>query len=150
MNHATKVTALLLRLTLGTMFFATGFVKVLDPLWSAAGYLKHAQTFAAFYGWLGSAQNAGWVSSLNAWGLTLIGLSLLVGALVRWSSVCGAAMMLLYYFPILTFPYVGRGTFLFDEHIIFSLVFVLLFTVRAGEYFGLDSLLKKTALKRVV
>lgn len=47
--------------------------------------------------------------------------------------------MLLYYFPVLVFPYIGDHAFIIDEHIIYALVFVLLAVARAGRYYGLEN-----------
>ncbi|MBI3070189.1 MAG: DoxX family protein, partial [Candidatus Levybacteria bacterium] len=49
---------------------------------------------------------------------------LILGVFVRLAALSGILLMLLYYLPILNFPYVGRGTtsFLIDQHIIFILV----------------------------
>ncbi len=128
----------LLRLTLGWLFLYAGLVKILDDKWSAAGYLKGAKTFPELYAWLALPQNIGWVNLLNEWGLTLIGVSLILGIMVRFSSIAGIALMLLYYFPALNFPYVGEHAYIVDEHIIYMAAFLVLYAVRAGEYLGVD------------
>lgn len=150
MNTHAKTVILLLRLGLGWLFFYTGITKVLTANWSAAGYLMSAKTFAGYYQWLASPTNIGWVSFLNEWGLTLIGISLILGVFVRWSSLAGAVMMIMYYFPVLEFPYIGKTSFLVDEHILYALIFVLLFASHAGTYWGLDSILQKLGYKRLV
>ncbi len=133
-----RVSLLLMRLGLGVLFFYAGITKVLNPKWTAAGYLQGAQTFRGFYAWLASPANIGWVNFMNEWGLTLLGLSLFFGLLVRFSAPLGALIMALYYLPSLNFPYVGQHYFLVDEHVIFILCLALLYFTRAGEYFGLD------------
>ncbi len=150
MNKNIRVPVLLLRLSLGVVFFYTGVVKVLTPNWSAGGYLNSAKTFAPLYQWFGNASNVGWVSTLNEWGLLLIGLALLTGLYVRWASLGGMTLMALYYFPVLTFPFVSKTSFLVDEHVIYFLVFMILFATHAGEYFGLDSELKKRGFGKLV
>ncbi len=131
-----------MRLALGVLFFYAGVTKILNPQWSAAGYLKASKTLPGLYAWLASSQNIGWVNFLNEWGLTLIGLSLFFGLLVRFSAPLGALMMALYFLPILNFPYVGEHYFLVDDHIIFILGLALLYFGRAGEYLGLDKFLR--------
>ncbi|MEX2033197.1 MAG: DoxX family protein [Candidatus Colwellbacteria bacterium] len=129
---------LISRLAVGWLMFYAGTTKILDPAWTATGYLSSAKTFPGFYSWLASPANIGWVDFLNEWGLTLIGVSLIVGLGVRLSSILGAALMLFYYFPVLEFPKVEHG-FIVDEHIVYA-AFLLFFTaVRAGRYYGLDS-----------
>lgn len=43
------ISLLLLRATLGWLFFYAGLTKVLNPAWSAAGYLNGAKTLPDFY-----------------------------------------------------------------------------------------------------
>ena len=143
MNKQLKMAVFLSRVGLGVLFFYSGITKVLNPNWSAAGYLGSAKTFPGLYQWFASAGNIGWVNLLNEWGLTLVGLALIVGLLVRWASLGGILIMVLYYLPILQFPYVGEHSFLVDEHIIYITVFLILFSSNAGTFWGLDSWLQK-------
>lgn len=124
------------------MFYA-GITKVLDPSWSAAFYLKGAKTFPAFYTMLLSPSLLPIINFINAWGLTLLGLSLLSGLLIRVSAPLGALLMMLYYFPILDFPKVGEHSYLVDEHVIYALVLLLLAAFNAGTQWGLDRFRKK-------
>lgn len=68
---------------------------------------------------------------MNEWGLLLIGLGLLSGVLARPAAYAGALMMILYYFPVLDFPYIGEHSLLVDEHIIYA--FALLLIARASH-----------------
>ncbi|MEK7098213.1 MAG: hypothetical protein AAB906_05185, partial [Patescibacteria group bacterium] len=52
MTQFQKISLFLLRISLGWLFFWAGITKVLNPTWSAAGYLQGAKTFADFYQWL--------------------------------------------------------------------------------------------------
>lgn len=139
MSQYQKLFLLLLRLSMGWLFFYAGITKVLNPNWSAAGYLNGAKTFSDFYQWLAGPSMLPYTNFLNEWGLTLVGVALILGLFVRLSSVFGAAMMVLYYFPILTFPKVGANGYLVDEHIIYALAFLFLAAIRAGQYFGLEN-----------
>ena len=134
-----KITLFVLRLSLGWLFFYAGIVKILNPQWSAAGYLKGAKTFPAFYNWLTQPDIMPIINFINEWGLTLIGVSLILGLFVRISSFSGALLMILYYFPVLDFPKAGASGFLVDEHIIYILVFLLLAGLRAGSFWGLEN-----------
>ncbi|MFB6212338.1 MAG: DoxX family protein [Candidatus Magasanikbacteria bacterium] len=141
MTKTKKISLFLLRISFGWIFLYAGISKLTDPSWSAEGFLKSAKTLSGFYEWLASPANIGWVNFLNEWGLTLIGISLIVGLLVRVSSTAGGVLMLLYYFPSLHFPYVGKHSLLVDQHIVYLLVFALLFTFQAGKFWGLDKYL---------
>lgn len=129
---------LILRLAMGWLVFYAGITKILDPAWTATGYLTNAKTFSGFYSWFASPQNIGWVDFLNEWGLTLIGASLILGLGVRLASILGAALMLLYYFPVLEFPKVAHG-FIVDDHLIYTVILLLFAAIRAGRYYGLDN-----------
>lgn len=121
------------------MMFYAGITKVLDPSWSAAGYLKGAKTLTGFYQWLVSPAILPLTNFVNEWGLTLLGVSLILGVGVRLSSILGAVLMLLYFFPILDFPYPNPHSYIVDEHIIYALVLILLASVRAGRVWGLEN-----------
>lgn len=134
-----KLSIFLLRLTLGWMFFYAGITKVLDPKFSAAGYLKGAKTLVGFYSWLASASILPIVNFLNEWGLTLLGISLILGIGVRLSSIFGAGLMLLYYLPILDFPYPNPHSFIVDEHVIYLFILLYFAAIRAGRTYGLEN-----------
>jgi len=140
MNTKARSALFLLRITLGSLFFYAGVSKLVDPTWSAAGYLKGAQTLQGFYVWLASAPIIGTVDVLNKWGLTLIGVALVVGLFTKLASYAGILMMALYYIPILAFPYVGAHSLIVDEHIVYIVAFVVLITTHAGKIWGIDGL----------
>ena len=128
---------------MGWIMLYAGLTKVFNPNWSAAGYLGSAKTFAGFYGWFLQPNVLPFTNFLNEWGLTLLGVSLITGALVKYSGYLGALLMLLYYFPVLVFPKIGAHSYLVDDHVIYALVLILFSVYRTGEYWGLDGILKK-------
>lgn len=138
LSHGQKLFLFLLRVSLGWLLFWAGITKVLNPSWSAGGYLNGAKTFSGFYHWLASPGILPLINFLNAWGLTLIGACLVLGLFVRLSSIFGALLMLLYYLPILDFPYPDKNSFLVDQHIIFAIAMFFFAAVRAGRIWGLD------------
>lgn len=139
MTQFQKISLFLLRILMGWLFFYAGITKVLNPEWSAAGYLKGAKTFVWFYQWLLSPNVLPIINFINEWGLTLLGVSLILGIGVRLSSILGAVLMLLYYFVILDFPYPNPNSFLVDQHIIFAFVLLLFANLRAGRVWGLEN-----------
>lgn len=138
----TKYALVFLRVALGWLFFYAGLAKILNPEWTSAGYLSGAKTFPGLFQWFASAGNIEWVDFLNEWGLLLIGLSLILGLFVRYSSYAGIAMMVLYWLPSLDFPYVDHGI-LVDDHVVYILVFYVFIKAKAGEHLGLDKKFKK-------
>ncbi len=128
MKNFQKISLFLLRLGMGILFFWAGYTKLIDPAWSAAGYVSGSKTLTGFYSWLLQPGILPVINFLNEWGLTLIGLALIFGVFVRFASFFGIIIMILYYLPI--FP-PAHG--LVDEHIIYSLVFLILMGFGAGE-----------------
>ncbi len=139
MTQKQKLLLFLLRISIGWIFFYAGVTKLSNQAWTAGGYLSSAKTFSGFYQWLASPDLIGTVNVLNEWGLTIIGLALILGIFVRISSVLGSLIMILYYFPILVFPKVGANAFIIDEHIVYILVLLSLAAFRAGTAWGLES-----------
>ena len=133
-----KLLLILLRLFLGWLMFYAGITKIIDPAWSAAGYLKSAKTLPELFQWFLQPGVLPIVNFANEWGLTLLGISLILGVFVRLSTFLGAILMLLYYFPVLQFPYIPPHSYLVDEHMIYALALLLLGACGAGRYFGLD------------
>lgn len=138
MSKNSKITLLLLRLGMGWLMFNAGFVKVLDPEWSAAGYLENAQTFPSFFAWFAQPEILPFTDFVNEWALTLLGISLILGIFVRLSTKLGAVLMLLYYFPVLEFPLIKPYYLLVDEHIIYAIVLLVIGALHAGRDGGLD------------
>ena len=149
MNDVGKGWLALTRITMGWLMFYAGITKVMDPQWSAAGYAKSAKTFPGLYELFASQGNIEWINFVNKWGLTLLGISLILGIGVRLSSSLGAVLMMFYYFPVLQFPYVGEHSYIVDEHIIYALLMVYFAIVRAGRFWGLEEWFGQTFLKKL-
>lgn len=112
------------------MFYA-GFDK-LNNGFDASGYLINA-TSGPFAETFASLAGNSLVNFLVVWGEILIGFSLMAGALVKFSSLMGIIMMILFYLS--SFP-PEHG--LVSEHIIYALVFFVLITHKAGSFLGVD------------
>ncbi|HEY4518227.1 MAG TPA: DoxX family membrane protein [Candidatus Paceibacterota bacterium] len=138
MNTYQKFTLTLLRVSLGGLFFYAGITKVLDPSWSAAGYMNSAQNFKWLFTIFSSPTLLPITNFLNAWGLTLLGLSLILGIFVKYSAPFGTLLMFLYYL-VLPFPMPNAHAFLIDEHIIYIFALITLATLNAGKIWGLDA-----------
>ena len=90
---------LLLRILIGWHFLYEGLSKLLDPQWSAAGYLASSRWILSdLFHWMSETPSVlEWVNFFNAWGLALIGAGLMLGVCTRAASLAGAALLLLYY-----------------------------------------------------
>ncbi|MFB6265775.1 MAG: DoxX family membrane protein [Candidatus Nanohaloarchaea archaeon] len=134
---------LALRLVMGWVLFYAGVTKLLQPDWSAAGYLTHVASSNPLQPlWTVLAKDWIWlVDPLNAWGLTLVGLGLLTGALLRWSAFWGAVMMLFYWAS--SFPL--SHSILIDDHVVYALLLFGLGAFGAGRILGVDGWLEETS-----
>jgi uncharacterized membrane protein YphA (DoxX/SURF4 family) len=90
----------LLRMLIGWHFLYEGIWKLIQPGgWSAMGFLKTSQWFAAplFHHIAETSWLLRTCDLLNMWGLTLIGLGLLFGVLVRPAAASGIVLLAFYY-----------------------------------------------------
>ena len=134
-----------IRLAVGWHFLYEGLTKLVSGSWSSEAYLNSTYgTFSGFYQWLAaSPMRLQMVDILNIWGLILIGLALCVGLLIRWSSLSGALLLVLYYFAYPPFgaslPFGDGNYFIVDK--LFIEVAVLLFFVFSKEKgYSLDNI----------
>lgn len=138
---------LTLRAVMGWVFFYGGITKVLDPGWSAEGYLLHAVPEANPFGSVWATMAADWlwlIDPLNAWGLTLIGVALLAGAAVRFAAFWGSVVMLFYWASSLPL----ENSIVIDSHIVYALLLFGLGAFGAGRVFGVDGWLEATRFVR--
>lgn len=138
MTQNQKVILFLLRISMGWLMFYAGITKVLNPNWSAAGYLNNAKTFPGLFHWFAQPNVLSFTNFINEWGLTLLGICLILGIGVRLASTLGAILMLMYYFPGLAWPKIGANSYIVDEHIIYALALLLFAAVGAGRVYGLE------------
>ena len=147
MTYLQKISIFTLRITLGWLFFYAGITKVLDPSWSAEGYLKGAKAFTNIYSFFASPSVLPVVNFLNEWGLTLIGIALITGIGVRIASTFGSLIMILYYLA-LGFPYPNTHSFIVDEHIIYAAALIVLRVFKSGKAWGLEEFALKSPILR--
>lgn len=136
--NSEKYTLGLLRIVMGWFFFYAGITKVIDPSWTAEGYIRGAKNFTWFFQWLLNPEILPVVNFMNEWGLTLLGISLILGLGVRLASILGAVLMMMYYVA-LPFPYPNTHAFVVDEHIIYTAALLYFAAFRAGRVWGLEN-----------
>jgi uncharacterized membrane protein YphA (DoxX/SURF4 family) len=137
---------LCLRLVIGWQLLYEGLAKLLTPDWTAAPYLLLSRGFfPGFFHWLGSSAGLlGAVNFLNTWGLTLIGLALILGVVTRFASACGIVLLALYYLaqpPLIRTNYwapVEGHYMVVNKNLVELLVLVVFLFVPAGALWGLD------------
>lgn len=141
----------ILRVLIGWHFLYEGLVKLLNPDWSAYGYLISSEgIFSGVFQSMATNESLlSVINVLNQWGLFLIGLGLFLGVLTRLSCYLGALLLLFYY--LAHPPFVGvdyaiptQGNYLLvDKNLIemFTLIVISLFPT--GVFVGLDRILFK-------
>lgn len=139
-----------LRFAIGWHFFYEGVAKLINPYWTAAGYMESSQGFLSGL-LLDLASDPGRlavIDALNVWGLILVGLGLMLGGLTRTASVFGIIMLLLYYlatppWPGLVYTLPAEGAYLIINKTLIELC-ALLVTLffPTGHIVGLDRLLR--------
>ena len=134
-----------LRVVLGWVFFYSGITKVLDPSWTAAGYLENAVAPSnPFIGFWPVMAGMPFIDILVQWGLTLTGLGLILGALVRWNAFWAGFMMVMFWASSLPLD----NGIVVDQHIVYVLLLFTLSAVGAGRAIGLDALFERLAVVR--
>lgn len=147
-----QMTALvILRFLIGWHILYEGLSKLLIPNWSSLSFLQESKwIMSGFSNWI--ITHSGVLSTvdfLNKWGLIAIGLALVLGLFTRLTSICGAALLLIYYLnnpPLIGLEYTlpSEGSYLIvSKTLIEAMALVVLAVFPTGMYFGLDMLVKK-------
>ena len=136
-----RTSVVVLRVGLGILYLWAGLDKLIAEYagegWSATGYLLNA-SYGPLAGLYGNFANNPLVDGLVMWGLTLIGISLILGAAVRWGALAGIVITTFFYLTQLP-PEHGWAS----DRLIYILAFNLLAVMRAGAFLGVDGWLDK-------
>ena len=132
-----------LRILIGWHLLYEGLSKLLDPGWSAAGYLASSQWILSdLFHWI--SQNPSvleWVNFFNAWGLALVGAGLMLGVCTKPASLAGTALLLLYYLahpPLIGIDSgaVVEGSYLVVNKTLVEMAALLLLAIAPQSGFG--------------
>ena len=138
-----------LRVVIGWHFLYEGLSKLQAPAWSAVGYLRQARgPLAGFFHWMAGDPNVlSVVNQLNMWGLTAIGLGLVLGCFTRLASAAGILVILMFY--LCNPPFVGyfysvptEGSYLIvNKNLVELAALVVVLMTDSGRVAGLDRLI---------
>lgn len=153
MNRIQSASLVTLRMLVGWHFCYEGLAKLFDAHWTSAGYLSASQGwFKGLFIHLSASPTAmTLIDGVNAWGLTLIGLFLIVGVLNRISAVAGMVLLFLYYIaapPLvgISYPMPSEGAYLIVNKVLIEMAALwVLLTFPTARQFGLDALLPRRA-----
>ena len=144
MTSLDKRFAFIFRMLMAWTFLYAASHQVFNPKFSAAGFLKQTKTFHDVYAVFTAPSIDPVLTFLVSYGHLLIGLSLLLGILVRVSSLAGVFLLLMYWTAHMDWPFIeNANNFIVDYHIVYATVCIYLFTHRAGHVLGLDGVLEK-------
>jgi len=140
-----------LRVLFGWYFLYEGITKIANPDWTSMGYLLDSKgAFAGmFHSMASNLSLVAVVDWMNMWGLTLIGLGLILGLLTQLSMFLGMLLLLLYYLshPALasvTYMMPQEGSYLIVNKTLIELVaMAVLFVFPTGQIAGLDRFISK-------
>lgn len=140
-----------LRVLLGWYFLYEGIVKLGNPDWTSYSYLMDSGgPFSNLFVSIASNSSAlAVVDFLNKWGLTMIGLGLMLGFLTQLATFFGMLLLIFYY---LSHPALAsvvylmpmEGSYLIVNKILIeAVVMAVLLVFPTGHIAGLDRLVSK-------
>lgn len=139
----------ILRVLIGWYFLYEGLAKVFTPNWSAYGYLIDSKgIFASLFARL--AENPALLEAtnfINIWGLTIVGLLLILGLFTNMGYIWAMIFLLLYYLshpPLLFAEYIlpTEGSYLWvDKNLILLVTVAVLMLFPASRAISFDSLI---------
>jgi len=139
-----------LRVIVGWHFLYEGYVKIVTEGWSSIGYLDASSgPFAGiFHAMAGSSWMASAIDIIISWGLTLIGIALILGLFTRLVSVAAAFFLLLFYLsnpPWIGIHFIaGEGNYMIVNKNLVELAAVMVLLVfPTGVIWGLDRIFIK-------
>ena len=149
-------TVVALRVLIGWHFLYEGLAKLTSDGWSAKGFLLQSRgPLAELFRWMAAdPERLEIVNQLNMWGLTLIGLGLILGCFTRLASAAGMLVILLFY--LCNPPFVGyfysiptEGSYLIvNKNLVELAALAVILLTGSGRVAGLDRIIHGLLGKR--
>lgn len=146
LSRSALIAITVLRVIVGWHFLYEGIAKLTSSSWSAAGYMRASRgPFAAFFRWI--ANNPQLLDNANLitmYGLTVVGVLLILGLFTRLAASGGIALILLIY--LCNPPFVGyfytiptEGTYLIvNKNLVELCALAVILLTRSGLFAGID------------
>jgi thiosulfate dehydrogenase [quinone] large subunit len=138
-------TIVVLRVLVGWHFLYEGLTKLTAPGWSASGYLLQSRgPFSGLFRWMAEPGMLPTVNQLTMWGLTLVGLGLILGCFTRLASASGMLLILLFYlcnppWPGYFYSIPAEGSYLVvNKNLVEAAALGVIFATGSGRFAGLD------------
>ncbi|MBT3479469.1 MAG: DoxX family protein [Candidatus Marinimicrobia bacterium] len=140
-----------LRVLIGWHFLFEGISKIINPYWSSAAYLLDSKwIFSGLAKTIVSNPTLLGISDyVNMWGLTFVGISLLLGLFSRYGALIGMVFVSLYYLfapPLLGLEYgrPGEGSYLIvNKNLIEACALWVIYCFPTSQIIGLDRFFSK-------
>ena len=156
LSRGPMIAITVLRVLVGWHFLYEGLTKLTAASWTSAGYLKQARgPFAElFRGLAGNPNMLANADLITMWGLTLVGLFLILGLFTRLASLAGIGFILMFY--LATPPLVGyfysvpsEGSYLIvNKNLVEIAALGVIFATRSGLFAGLDRIVHGLITRR--
>ena len=148
LSRGALVAITVLRVFVGWHFLYEGLTKLNSAGWSAAGYMKQARgPFAEFFRWVAANPNMlDHANTVTMWGLTIVGVLLILGLFTRLASLGGIGFILLFY--LCNPPFIGyfysipsEGSYLIvNKNLVEVCALAVIYFTGSGRFAGLDRL----------
>ncbi len=156
LSRSAMISITVLRVIVGWHFLYEGVAKLTSSSWSAAGYLRQARgPFAALFKWLAGQPNLlDKADLITMWGLTFVGIFLILGLLTRVSSLAGIGFIVLFY--LCNPPFVGyfysiptEGSYLIvNKNLVELSALIVIVATGSGRFAGLDRIVHHLLARR--
>jgi thiosulfate dehydrogenase [quinone] large subunit len=144
-------TIVVMRVIIGWHFLYEGLAKLTKPGWSAAGFLLQSRgPFADLFHWMAAdPERLAVINQMNMWGLTAIGLGLVLGCFTRLASAAGILIILLFYlcnppFPGYFYSIPMEGSYIVvNKNLVELAALAVVLVTGSGRAAGLDRIIHR-------
>ena len=156
LSRTQMTTIVVLRVLIGWHFLYEGLAKLTKPGWSAAGFLLQSRgPFADLFHWMAAdPERLAVINQMNMWGLTAIGLGLVLGCFTRLASAAGILIILLFYlcnppFPGYFYSIPMEGSYIVvNKNLVELAALAVVLVTGSGSTAGLDRIIHGLLRKR--
>jgi len=149
LSRGPMIAITVLRVVIGWHFLYEGLTKLTAPSFTAAGYLKQARgPFGDLFRSLATQPNLlANADLITMWGLTLVGLFLMLGLFTRLASLAGIGFILMFYLaapPLIGYFYSipSEGSYLIiNKNLVELCALAVIFATGSGKFAGLDRII---------
>lgn len=156
LSRSAMIAITVMRVIVGWHFLYEGIAKLTSSSWSAVGYMRVSRgPFAAFFKWIASQpQLLDNANMITMYGLTIVGVLLMLGLFTRLAAVGGIGFVLLFY--LCNPPFVGyfysiptEGSYLIvNKNLVELGALAVILLTRSGLFAGLDRIVHGLLVRR--